>query len=159
CLGGDAVATTAPSPLNIYGGKNPAEMPAYLLAEAAHYLRLPTTTVRSWAIGRDYPTGTGVSIFDPVIAAADPSAGLLSFLNLAELHVLSSIRRVHKVKLKAVRQAIKYLRKKFHSKYPLIEKQMLTDGKDLLIEQYGELVNISEQGQMEMKAILITFLK
>ena len=31
---------------------------AYRLAEAARYLRLPSATLRSWVLGRDYrPTG------------------------------------------------------------------------------------------------------
>ncbi len=31
---------------------------------------------------------------------------------------------------------------------------MLTDGKNLFIEQYGQLVSISEDGQLAMKAVL-----
>jgi uncharacterized protein (DUF433 family) len=36
---------------------------------------------------------------------------------------------------------------------------MLTDGKSLFIEQYGEVVNISTEGQMEMKVLLDAYLK
>ena len=34
-------------------------MPAYGIAEAAHYLRIPTATLRSWVHGRYYPTVAG----------------------------------------------------------------------------------------------------
>ena len=35
---------------------------------------------------------------------------------------------------------------------------MLTDGSDLFIDQYGHLVNISRDGQMEMKQIMDIYL-
>jgi uncharacterized protein (DUF433 family) len=72
--------------------------------------------------------------------------------------VLSSIRRVHKVELKAVRRAVKYLKDRLHSEYPLLDREMLTDGKDLFIEQYGEYVTISQDGQMALKRILKMYL-
>ena len=84
---------------------------------------------------------------------------MLSFQNLVELHVLSSIRRVHRVQLPAVRRAVKYLREAFRSKHPLLEKQMLTDGNHVFIERYGHLVNVSDFGQMEMKRVLEICLK
>jgi uncharacterized protein (DUF433 family) len=83
----------------------------------------------------------------------------LSFFNLVELHVLASIRRGHRLKLQAVRKAINYLRKKFNRSHPLLDRQMLTDGKDLFIEQYGELVSISADGQMAMKRVLELYLE
>jgi uncharacterized protein (DUF433 family) len=84
---------------------------------------------------------------------------MLSFLNLIELHVLSSIRRGHQVKLPAVRRAVDYLRKRLHSDHPLIDRQMLTDGKSLFLEQYGQLVSISEDGQLAMKSLLDAHLR
>src|SRR5262245_22641986 len=120
--------------VDFYRGKKPTELPVYFVAEAAHYLRLPTTTVRSWVFGRPYPTGTSPTLSKPLVIPADPKGGLLSFLNLVELHVLSSIRRVHQVKPKAVRRAIDYLHKSFHSDHPLLDRKMLTDGKSLFIE-------------------------
>jgi uncharacterized protein (DUF433 family) len=145
--------------IEIYGGRRPGEIPAYLIPEAAHYLRLPVATVRSWTLGRRYPTQAGSKSFTPIIRIADPAGRLLSFQNLLELHVLGSIRRFHHVELKAIRRAIRYLRERLSSECPLLDRQMLTDGKDLFIEQYGELVNISQQGQMEMKRVLSLYLR
>jgi uncharacterized protein (DUF433 family) len=145
--------------IDIYRGENPGDVPVYSISEAAHYLRLPVATIRSWAIGRQYPTQSGAAAFRPLIDIADPDGLLLSFRNLGELHVLGSIRRAHQVKLPAVRQAIDYLRRRFLSDHPLLEREMLTDGKDLFIEQYEHLVNISQDGQMEMRQIMAIYLK
>jgi uncharacterized protein (DUF433 family) len=145
--------------IDIYSGKKPGDVPTYSLSEAAHYLRLPVATIRSWAIGRQYPTQFGAADFRPLIDIADPHGRLLSFRNLGELHVLGSIRHVHQVKLPAVRQAIEYLRNRFQSNHPLLERAMLTDGKDLFIEQYENLVNISQDGQMAMRQIMAVYLK
>src|SRR5687768_17000995 len=93
---------------SLYRGVDPRDTPAYFVADAAHYLRLPGATVRSWVLGRNYPTETGAKHFPALIRIADRENQLLSFNNLVELHVLSSIRRVHRVELKAVRKSIKY---------------------------------------------------
>ena len=45
--------------IDIYKGKNPGDVPVYSISEAPHYLRLPVATIRSWAIGRRYPTQAG----------------------------------------------------------------------------------------------------
>ena len=144
---------------NIYGGKNPGDVPLYIVAEVAHYLRLPNATVRSWALGRQYPTQAGDVDFLPLINVADPTGPTLSFMNLAELHILGSIRRAHKVKLPAVRKAIDYLHDRFRSDHPLLDRQMLTNGTDLFIEQYEHFVNISQHGQMVMSQIMGQYLK
>jgi hypothetical protein len=34
---------------------DPRLAPAYTVAEAAHYLRMPEGTLRSWVVGRLYP--------------------------------------------------------------------------------------------------------
>jgi uncharacterized protein (DUF433 family) len=138
---------------------NPVELPNYFVSEAAHYLRLPVSTVRYWVMGSDYPTGTGKVRSTPLVRTADPEKQLLSFLNLVELHVLASIRRVHRLKLKPVRRAISFLSKEFGSKHPLLDQKMLTDGQDLFVEKYGQFINISEQGQMHLKEFLAAYLR
>ena len=94
-----------------------------------------------------------------MIDLADPAGRLLSFRNLGELHVLGSIRRIHQVKMPAVRQAIDFLRKCFRSDHPLLEKKTLTDGNDLFIEHYENLVTITQHGQMAMKEVMAAYLK
>jgi hypothetical protein len=40
---------------DIYGGKNPRDIPNYSIGDAAHYLKIPAATIRSWTVGRNYP--------------------------------------------------------------------------------------------------------
>lgn len=133
--------------IDIYGGIAPIDVPRYTVAESAHHLRLPTGTVRSWVIGRHYPTAGGKRRFsNPIIVPADRATPLLSFRNLAELHVLSAIRDC-RVKLPAIRNAVKYLKNQIGSDHPLVEHEFLTDGIDLFIERLGNVVSVSEGGQ------------
>ena len=129
---------------------NLRELPAYSVAEVAHYLNLPRSTVRYWATGKDSSPA--------LIEVADTNPVALSFLNLVELHVLAAIRRKHAVPMSKVRRAIDYLRENTQDEsdqlHPLISKQLQTDGLDLFIEQYGRLVNISSAGQLAMRVII-----
>ncbi len=129
---------------------DPREQPAYTLSEAAHYLVLPTSTVRSWSVGGP--------AYAPLIEASSRSPALLSFLNLAELHVLAAIRRTHLVAMGKVRGAIQYLARNARNgkdrSHPLISREMETDGFDLFVRESGLLVNISEHGQLAMREVL-----
>lgn len=142
-----------------YRDAEPGDVPLYAIAEAARYLDLPAATVRAWAMGRPYPVTTGTKQSPPLIKIADKPKGLLSFNNLSEIHVLNSIRQKHGVKLKAVRNAIRFLEEELGSARPLLSQKMLTDGKDLFVERYGQLVSISENGQTAMKEVLALYLK
>lgn len=62
---------------------DPYEMPAYGIAEAAHYLQLPVATLKSWVLGRHSPTKAGRKLCKPIIRLPDPKAPLLTFYNLA----------------------------------------------------------------------------
>ncbi|OFW39422.1 MAG: hypothetical protein A3J29_20655 [Acidobacteria bacterium RIFCSPLOWO2_12_FULL_67_14b] len=146
-----------PKAFDPYSGKDPREIPAYTPAQAAHYLWVPEGTLRKWTRGREDSSGKGFSA--PVVAPADPDGGLLSFVNLLELHVLSAIRRRHGVDMRRVRRAINYLAERYGHKHPLIDEKMETDGSHLFIEKLGQLENISENGQLAMRAVLDVHLK
>jgi uncharacterized protein (DUF433 family) len=139
---------------------NPRELPAYSIAEAAHYLRMPTATLRSWVMGRYYPTGQGRRFFPPVIEIPDRARPRLSFVNLVEAHVLDAIRRDHEVALKHVRTALAFLAKQqVRSRHPLAEQDFVTDGVHLFIHEYGRLINISRDGQLAMRAVVDAYLE
>ena len=129
---------------------DPRELPAYSIAEAAHYLNVPAATVRYWA--------TGQKDYLPLIEVPNASPTLLSFINFVELHVLAAIRREHAVPMPKVRSAIDYLKQITNNendrKHPLVSRQLETDGLDLFIEHYGKLVNISQAGQIAMRDML-----
>lgn len=159
------------------------EMPAYGINEAAHYLGIPNATLRSWVLGRPYPTDTGERFFRPIIELPDkerrglsfknlveirtPYAQrihrreqwLLSFENLVEAHVLDAIRRVHGVTFGRVRKAVEYLKKQLGSRHPLAEQKFATDGVDLFVEVFGQLVNVSREGQLAIRDLIQAYLQ
>ena len=135
------------------------EMPAYGIVEAAHYLGIPNATLRSWVLGRYYPTERGKRFFRPIIELADKDQRLLSFENLVEAHVLDAIRRAHGVAFGRVRKAVEYVKNKLGSKHPLAEQKFVTDGVDLFVEAFGQLVNISREGQLAIKDLIETYLR
>lgn len=131
-------------------------LPAYTVSEAAHYLGVPAAMVRYWAVGRDG--------YEPLIRAARPNRPtLLSFLNLAELHILAAIRRAHRLKMRSIRDAIRYLSD--HSDpgrgrdHPLISHGLETDGWDLFVHRYGQLINASKGGQAAIREVVHAALK
>jgi uncharacterized protein (DUF433 family) len=141
-------------PTKTLGFIDPRETPTYGIPEAAHYLRLPTATLRSWMIGRTYPTKAGGRRFRPVIQIADPKNNLLSFLNLAEAHILSAFRRVHAVKLDKIRNALDFVTERLACEHPLISQDFETDGVSLFVTQYGKLIDASEHGQQVIREAL-----
>ena len=133
--------------------------PVYSAKEAAQYLRLPGSTVRAWAFGQNYRVNGETRRQEPVIATADPLGRRLSFINLIELLVLAAMRRDHKVDMRTVRDALGYLRKADPSDHPLADREFQTDGVHLFVEKYGELLNISRDGQVEMKQHIQRYLR
>jgi len=126
-------------------------LPAYSVAEGAHYLGLPTATLRAWALGQrqgDKPP------FKAILRLPDAGTPILSFVNLVEGHVLSALRREHEVPLQTIRKALHYLHQKYPSPHPLADHAFETDGVDLFVERYGQLLQITGEGQMVMKKML-----
>jgi uncharacterized protein (DUF433 family) len=138
---------------------DPREAPAYSIAEAAHYLRIPTATLRSWIRGRYYPTERGKRFFRPVIELPDPTLLSLSFVNLVEAHVLDAIRREHNIPLPQVRIALDYVKRHFDSLHPLADHEFQTDGAALLLSRFEKLIAVSEAGQLAMKEMLAAHLR
>jgi uncharacterized protein (DUF433 family) len=133
--------------------------PAYTVAEAAHYLRMPEETLRSWVAGRPYPASGQTKRSRPLIHPDDSKRRYLSFINLVEGHVLAAIRRRYQVRLPKVRRALDYVRKQFGVERPLADESFQTDGLDLFVERYGEMINVSREGQRAMKEILGVYLQ
>lgn len=144
---------------DFYGGRDPRELPAYGIPEAAHYLRIPAATLRSWVLGRYYPTATGSRLFKPVVILPERERPLLSFINLVEVHVLDAIRRKHDIQLRKVRSALEYLKRQFPSAHPLADQRFETDGINLFVQKYGQLINISQDGQLAIRNVLEAHLR
>ncbi|TLY29439.1 MAG: DUF433 domain-containing protein [Nitrospirae bacterium] len=134
------------------------ELPAYSITEAAHYLLIPPSTLRWWVTGRRYDRGI-LRVSKPIIELPEEDGKGLSFMNLVEIHVLDAIRRKHDIALNKVRKALQYLGHHLPSRHPLAEREFETDGISLFIEQYGKLINISEEGQLAIRELLEAHLK
>ena len=138
---------------------NPRELAAYGLAEAAHYLRIPIATLRSWVCGRYYPTERGRSFFKPLLELPDPKLLSLSFVNLVEAHVLNAIRRQHNIPVPKIRLALDYVKRRFGTRHPLADHKFETDGAALFVARFGELIAVSEAGQLAMREMLAAHLR
>ena len=135
------------------------DRPTYTLAEAALYVRVPPSTLRSWVYGRPYQTKHGPKWFDAIIQPANPERCLLSFYNLVEAHVLSSTRADHRIRLKDIRSAVDYLRERFpQAPHPLVSWDFFTNGKDLFVKHLEETINASRKGQITLGPIVDQYL-
>lgn len=139
---------------------DPREQPAYSICEAASYVEMPVATLRSWVLGRAYETGGGPQFFQPLIELADKKYRRLSFYNLIEAFTLNSMRRTdHRISMPNIRKALTYVKRRLGEQRPLLTERFLTDGVDLFLEKYGQLVTVSKAGQLAMRAILLDSLK
>jgi hypothetical protein len=75
-------------------------------------------------------------------------------MNVVEIHVLDAIRRHHKIRRANIRQALRYIRRHFPSPYPLTNQEFVIDVLDLFIQKYGQLINISQSGQLAMRTLI-----
>jgi len=139
--------------------QDPRELPAYSIAEAAHYLQIPQATLRSWVIGRHYKAGGEKRLFKPLLIPADAKQHLLSFFNLVEAHVLNALRQRHRIALAKVRSALDYLKIHFPSAHPLADRGFQTDGADVFLQRYGQLINLSQEGQLAMRSVIAEHLR
>jgi uncharacterized protein (DUF433 family) len=154
-----AAAYAMKGDIKFYGNQDAREMPTYGITEAAHYLSIPFATLRSWVVGRRYPTASEKKFFKPLIILPDRSRPLLSFMNLVEAHILNAICKKHNVALPKVRVAINYLSKELSSKHPLADEKLRTDSIDLFIETFGKLINLSANGQLAIREFLESHLQ
>ena len=138
--------------------KDPRNQPAYPLKEAARYLRLPSATLRAWALGRPYPTAQGSGHFRAIIRPAS-SPPLLSFWNLIEAHVLRALRTEHGFSVKALRQAVDYAERELGIERLLLREELCFDAGQLFLDRYGRLINLSASGQLAMRQVLQAHLK
>ncbi len=143
-----------------HGGRDPRQIPAYTLFDAARYLRIPARTIQNWTYGYPYATkAAGRRRTSPLVEAESGAHHDFSFFNLVELHVLSALRREHQLQMPKIRRAIHYLKRELGSTRPLINEEMETDGTDIFVTKLGSLINVSQNGQLAMKALLQEYLK
>ncbi|MEX0679322.1 MAG: DUF433 domain-containing protein [Pirellulales bacterium] len=133
---------------------DPRDMPAYGIHLAAHYLRMPVTTLRYWIRGKKYSTDAGPKWAEPVILLPDPDHLLLSFFNLAEAHILRGLRKEERIQLPHIRSALDYVGSRFGTSHPLLQHKFKTDGVSLFVEELGKLIDATGFGQIVMPELM-----
>jgi uncharacterized protein (DUF433 family) len=125
-------------------------MPNYSIREAASYLGIARSTARAWVKGQGR--------FKAVVTPADPKTPALSFFNLVELHVLSSLRK-EGPRLPVIRDAIKHVERKMGIDRPLANVAFQTDGVGIFVEVLGQIIDVSRDGQVAMRKLITSYLR
>jgi uncharacterized protein (DUF433 family) len=140
----------------LYGEFSPRDLPRYALAQAARYARVSPTTLRSWVRGRSYPKGGESVRSGPLI---EISSDLLSFSNVIEVHVLRALRRDEDVRMSLLREAIRLAKDQYQIDRLLLSEQLRTGVGEVLLEQYGRLINLGRASQLALRHYFDAHLK
>lgn len=145
--------------VDFYGGQEPQQLALYTYADAARHLDLSPSTVRAWVKGGSYTSGTEKVSFAPVLSATSDGKAFrgLSFLDLTELFVLKALRRDHNVRLESIRRALRYAEKTLDIKRLLL-MDVMTYNRNVFIKRYGELIDLSRDGQVALEVVLRQYL-
>jgi len=123
------------------------ELPSYSITEAAIYLGIPPSTLKSWF--RGYKAQNGKR-YPPLIKPADPKRLLLSFYNLAEAHILDAARR-RRVNERKLRIAVEWANECLPGPHPLLSHEFATAGRRIFVDKLqgkGKTVEASRYGQI-----------
>ncbi len=115
------------------------EVPLYTVAEAARYLDVPASTLRSWTHGYRRP-GDRSGVRAPAVLTALPQqhgpGPVIPFIGLAEGLVLTAMRGSG-VPLQRIRPALDRLEREFGLRHALASRRLYTDGAEVLFD-YAE---------------------
>jgi uncharacterized protein (DUF433 family) len=64
---------------------------------------------------------------------------------------MASMRRVYEIKLHKCRRAIHFMKTNLKVEHPLAREAFRTDGVDLFVDKLGGLINVSSDGQVELR--------
>jgi uncharacterized protein (DUF433 family) len=115
-------------------------VPLYTVAEAARYVDVPDSTLRSWTHGyrrraTDRPDVMGAAILT-TLPRRHPQSPVIPFIGLAEGLVLAAMRRSG-VPLQRIRPALTQLDTEFGLAHALASQRLFTDGAEVLFD-YAE---------------------
>lgn len=121
-------------------GVNRFAVPLYTVAEAARYLDVPDSTLRSWVHGyRRRETGRPEVSGSPVLTTlsrTQPNGPVIPFIGLAEGLVLTAMRRSG-VPLQRIRPALSRLNEELGLAHALASRRLYTDGAEVLLDYAG----------------------
>ncbi len=148
------------SPVAIYGGAEPADLPRYSYVDAWRATRVPPSTIAAWVRGMRYrQRDGGVGKFQPVIDLPVEGDRRLSFNNLLEVNSLRALRRVDKVHLDHIREAIQMARDEFGVPRPLISPELYTTGGRIFLDRFFKLIELSPSRQLAIRTVMQQFLR
>lgn len=140
--------------LDLYGGRDPRDIPAYSFREVALTVGVPTSTLRAWCVGQ--------SNFERLLLPPpDGDEGqALSFFNLIEANVIAELRREHKVPMWRVREALGFLADNVSVPHPLVATEIsVTPNQRVYIVHEGRRVDISAGGQWPLDQVVRNLLR
>src|SRR5437879_1268339 len=123
--------------VDLYGGRDPREMPAYTFRDLALSIRnMPESTLRAWTLGQ--------AGFEPLLRIPRDPRGVyeLSFYNLIEIYVLVQLRKVHSMSMPSIRRSIEVLGKALKADHPIIDAEFFTRGNRIYAEYRDHTVNL-----------------
>jgi len=133
-------------------------LPAYTLAEAARYIGVSETTLRTWFRGKPAVStkkgGFRRAAIKPILPTGAGPGEPLSFLDLIIAHVLFSLRNSYKFPMGKVAKAKEYLASLEGNLSFLAHKDFFHDHADLYMGEDKNLLTLTQQGQMADKTIL-----
>jgi uncharacterized protein (DUF433 family) len=138
---------------------DPNDLPRYTIPEAAHYLRMSATTLKSWVSGRSYPVAGGEKRWHSLLDRPSQDDPRLSFSNLIEAHVLLALRKQYRVKMRQVRTALEYARETLGVERVLLSPELRAMQGNLFLQRLNELINVGRGGQAAMPEILSAYLE
>jgi len=116
------------------------DVPLYTVAEAARYLDVPESTLRSWTHGYRRHVGDRPDVVGaPVLTSLPrlrPSGPVIPFVGLAEGLVLTAMRSSG-VPLQRIRPALSRLQDELGLHHALASRRLYTDGAEVLFD-YAE---------------------
>jgi uncharacterized protein (DUF433 family)/transposase-like protein len=139
----------------LYGQFAPRDVPRYTIAQAARLVGLSPTTLRNWVRPQSHTQGGKQVLSEALIEAGD----LLSFSNLVEAHILRALRRGEDVRMSRLREALKVAKRDYHIDRLLLSDQLRTAPGEVLLEDYGKLINLGRAGQLALMHVFEAHLK
>ena len=132
------------------------ELPSYSITEAAYYLGIPPSTLKTWFRGYRGPTGRRHL---PMLKPADGRRLLLSFYNLVEAQILEAARR-RRVSTKRLRIAVEWANEYLPGPHPLLTHEFKTAGKRVFVQKLFEgTIEASRFGQIVSEKMVPTLKK
>src|SRR5207302_6648384 len=125
--------------VDIYGGRDPRDLPAYTTREVATCLDVPLSRVRAWVAGQ--------SNFRAVLvpsSGSNRSGRALSFNNVIEIFVLDELRRRHAFSLQHLRRVLRHLENASPAiDHPLVKLELRVANHQLFARHGRKLENLS----------------